>query len=148
MQAVLILSPLRGDISPRRFGEKRANTYAGEAPRPDAQVIGALDEDIPETSSPIDESYEVEITNVSEHTSELSIKEQLDKEKEKMIKIKVEPQAVDPDDPTNKPLKVILPGGSKPMDVPHTSSSVTPPSKKAIKGKRTGEESPGKKSKK
>ena len=111
-------------------------------------MIRALDEDKSETSSPIDGSYEVEITGVSEHTCELSMKEQLDKEKEKTTKIKVEPQAMDPDDPLNKPLKDILPGGSKPMDVPHTSLGVTPPSKKATKGKRIGEESSDKKSKK
>ena len=49
------------------------------------------------------------------------------KEKREMNKIKVEPQAVDPDDPLNKPLKIILPSRSKPTDVPHTSSAVTPP---------------------
>lgn len=64
------------------------------------------------------------------------MKERLEKYKEETIKIKVEPQTVDPDDPLTKPLKIILPGRPKPMGVPHTSSVVTPLSKKGTKGKR------------
>ena len=76
------------------------------------------------------------------------MKERLDKEKEVTARVKAEPRDVDLDDPLNKPLKVILPGGSKPMDVPPTSSVVTPPSGKDSKGKRSGKESSGKKAKK
>lgn len=114
-------------------------SQAGEAPGPVAQVIGALDEDKSETCSPIEGSYEVEITGASERTSELSMKERLEKEKREMTTIKVEPQAMDLDDPLNKPMKIVLPGWSKLVDVPHTSPAVTPPSKKGTKGKRGGE---------
>ena len=83
-------------------------------------MIGALDEDKSGTSSYTDGGYEVEITGASNHTSELSMKDRLEKEK---VRVKVEPQVVDLDDPLNKPLKVILPGGSKPMEVLRTSST-------------------------
>ena len=98
--------------------------------------MGALDEDKSGTSSYTDGGYEVEITGASNHTSELSMKERLEKEK---VRVKVEPQVVDLDDPLNKPLKVILPGGSKPMEVLHTSSVATPLSKKSTKSKCYGE---------
>lgn len=108
-------------------------------------MIEALDEGKSDSSS---ESYEVEVTGASEHTSELSIKERLEKEKRYTVKVKVEPREVDLDDPLNKPLNVILPGRSKPLNVPPTSSVVTPPSRKGSKGKRSGEEPSGKKLKK
>ena len=111
-------------------------------------MIGALDEDKSGTSSYTDGGYEVEITGASEHTSELSMKERLEKEKRDTTSVKVEPREVDLDDPLNKPLKVILPGKSQPMDVPPTSSVVTPPSGKDSKSKRSGKEPSGKKSKK
>ena len=108
-------------------------------------MIGALDEDKSGTSSYTDGGYEVEITGASNHTSELSMKERLEKEK---VRVKVEPRVVDLDDPLNKPLKVILPGGSKPMEVLRTSSVATPLSKKSTKGKCYGEEPSGKELKK
>ena len=61
-------------------------------------MIEALDEDKSETSSPIEGNYEIEITSASEHTSKISMKEQLEKEKEKTVKIKVEPRVVDLDE--------------------------------------------------
>ena len=138
----------RSDVA-KEVGEKTSEaTHAGEAPGPDAQVIGALDEDKSETSSPTDGGYEVEITGASEHTSELSMEERLEKEKEETVKVIVEPRVVDLDDPLNKPLKVILPGGSKPMEGPRTPSVATPLSKKSTKGKCSGEEPSGKKLKK
>ena len=120
-------------------------TQVGGDPGPDAQVIGALDEGKSESSS---ESFEIEITGASEHTSELSMKERLEKEKRDTTSVKVEPREVDLDDPLNKPLKVILPGKSQPMDVPPTSSVVTPPSGKDSKSKRSRKEPSGKRSKK
>lgn len=50
------------------------------------------------------------------------MKEQLAEEKKKKVAIKVDPQVVDLDDPLNRPLKVILPSGSRPMEAPLPSS--------------------------
>nr|ABB55296.1 hypothetical protein 11.t00005 [Allium cepa] len=67
--------------------------------------------------------------------------EQLAEEKKKNIVIKVEPQVVELDDPLNRPLKVIHPGGSKSLKVPLPSSDVTSLASKASKQNRIGEES-------
>ena len=90
-------------------------TQVGGDPGPDAQVIGALDEGKSDSSS---ESFKVEITGASEHTSDLSMKERLEKEKRDTTSVKVEPREVDLDDPLNKPLKAIFLASPSPWMFP------------------------------
>ena len=104
-------------------------------------MIGALDDAKSITSSPIEGSYEIDITGASEHTSKVSMKERLAEEKKKKVEIKVESQVLELTDPLNRPLKVILPGKSKPLDVPSPTPDSASLASKKSKRKREGEES-------
>ena len=66
---------------------------------------------------PADEHDEVEITGSSEPTSKL-MGERIVEEEKKKAEIKIEPQVMELDNPLNRPLKIILPEGNTPLDVP------------------------------
>ena len=104
-------------------------------------MIGALDDDKFDASSPAEGSYEIEITGTSEHTSKMSMKERLAEEEKKKVEIKVEPQILELTDPRNRPLKIILPGKSKPLDVPSPTPDSASLASKKSKKKREVEES-------
>ena len=131
----------RSDDAKEEAGKTSDVAHAGVTPGPDAQVIGALDDDKLDTSSPAEGSDEVKITGASEHTSEMSMKDRLADEEKRKVKVKVESEVLELTDPRNRPLKIILPGRSKPLDVPSpTPDSVSLASKKSKK-KREVEES-------
>ena len=131
----------RSDDAKEEAGKTSDVAHAGVTPGPDAQVIGALDDDKLDTSSPAEGSDEIKITGASEHTSEMSMKDRLADEEKRKVKVKVESEVLELTDPRNRPLKIILPGRSKPLDVPSpTPDSVSLASKKSKK-KREGEES-------
>ena len=115
--------------------------HAGVTPGPDAQVIGALDDDKLDTSSPAEGSDELEITSASEHTSKMSMKERLAEEEKKKVEVKVEPDILELTDPRNRPLKIILSGRFKPLDVPSPTPDFASLVRKKSKKKREGEES-------
>ena len=115
--------------------------HVGVIPGPDAQVIRALDDDKLDTSSPAEGSDEIEITGASEHTSQMSMKDRLAAEEKKKAEVKVEHGILELTDPRNRPLKIILSGRSKPLDVPSPTPDSASLASKKSKKKREGEES-------
>ena len=131
----------RSDDAKEEAEKTSGVAHVGVSPGPDAQVIGALDDDKFDTSSPVEGSDEIEITGASEHTSKMSMKEHMAEEEKKKVEIKVEPEILELTDPQNRPLKIILPGKSKPLDVPSPALDSASLASKESKKKREGEES-------
>ena len=132
---------LRSDDAKEEAGKTSDAVHAGVLPGPDAQVIGALDDDKLDTSSPAEGNDEIEITGASEHTSQMSMKDRLAEEEKKKAEVKVEPGILELTDPRNRPLKIILPGRSKPLDVPSPTPDSASLASKKSKKRREGEES-------